>query len=422
MAFWGQIQNYMMRGCLNILIVAMVKTNNTGTADIAKTEEGVGDQGLDWDELDRGLILSAFGYGYITTQIIGGRLAEIYGFKCVYGLGIGLTGVLTLFAPFVAMYSYWGFFALRVVMGICEGVSFPSLYALVSRWVPVEERSRFIARAFFGTNVGTLIMFPLCGLMSDWLGWESAFIIIGSLTIVWLICWCYFVFDTPEVHPRISGVEREFLTTSIRETTNLEESLPVPWKDIFTSPAFLSMACTDFCNCLGIYTFFTNGPTYLKFMFGYSMTANGFISAFPMLMRYIGGLCWSQLSDFLLVRQVFRVVTIRRIFNSISQVIPAVGLFILAYFPPDPALFIWLQGSIFFFNGALSSGKFKLMMSFIYIFLIYLYFKGHFASSVDLAPNFSGTVFGISNTFSGGATGFIVPTVIGMYSSASLNI
>ena len=116
------------------------------------------------------------------------------------------------------------------------------------------------------------------------------------------------------------------------------------------------MAATDFCNCLGMFTFYTNGPAYLKFMFGYSMTANGFLSAFPMLMRYIGGLFWSQLSDFLLTREFFRVVTIRRVFNTISQVIPAIGLVVLAYYPPDPTLFVWMQGTIYFFNGALSSG------------------------------------------------------------------
>ena len=47
----------------------------------------------------------------------------------------------------------------------------------------------------------------------------------------------------------------------------------------------------------------------------------------------------------------------------------------------------------FFFNGALSSG--------------------HFASYLDLSPNFSGTIFGVSNTFSGGGTGFVVPLIIG---------
>merc|ERR1712150_192776 len=46
-----------------------------------------------------------------------------------------------------------------------------------------------------------------------------------------------------------------------------------------------------------------------------------------------------------------------------------------------------------FFNGAISAG--------------------HFSSHVDLAPNFAGTLFGISNTFSGGVVGFVVPSVIG---------
>ena len=38
---------------------------------------------------------------------------------------------------------------------------------------------------------------------------------------------------------------------------------------------------------------------------------------------------------------------------------------------------------------------------------------GNFSSHLDLAPNFAGTLMGISNTFAGGVTGFVVPTVIG---------
>ena len=46
-----------------------------------------------------------------------------------------------------------------------------------------------------------------------------------------------------------------------------------------------------------------------------------------------------------------------------------------------------------FFNGAFSAGN--------------------FSNHLDLAPNFAGTLMGISNTLAGGATGFVVPTVIG---------
>ena len=43
-----------------------------------------------------------YSWGYITTQLIGGRLAEVYGFKIVYGLGISIPGLLMLLHPIAA--------------------------------------------------------------------------------------------------------------------------------------------------------------------------------------------------------------------------------------------------------------------------------------------------------------------------------
>ena len=36
------------------------------------------DKTYDWSPSLQGIILASFGYGYITTQIIGGRLAEYF--------------------------------------------------------------------------------------------------------------------------------------------------------------------------------------------------------------------------------------------------------------------------------------------------------------------------------------------------------
>ena len=46
-----------------------------------------------------------------------------------------------------------------------------------------------------------------------------------------------------------------------------------------------------------------------------------------------------------------------------------------------------------FFNGALSSG--------------------HFSSPSDLAPNYAGTIFGMSNTMSGGLTAYLTAVGVG---------
>ena len=135
---------------------------------------------LDWTEMDKGMVISGFSYGYSTTQILGGRLAELYGFKRVFGIALTLCAFLTLASPFVAKQGVWYFIVLRALMGVLEGVSFPSLHAMTARWIPKASRTNFIARSYFGTTLGLVITFPLCGFLIDSFGWESAFYVIGE--------------------------------------------------------------------------------------------------------------------------------------------------------------------------------------------------------------------------------------------------
>ena len=78
---------------------------------------------------------------------------------------------------------------------------------MVARWVPLPERGRFISRCFLGTNFGTMITFPLCGVIVANMGWEAAFYVIGAISMVWFVFWMLLVFDGPECHPRIEPEE-----------------------------------------------------------------------------------------------------------------------------------------------------------------------------------------------------------------------
>merc|ERR1712218_85964 len=88
---------------------------------------------------------------------------------------------------------------------------------------------------------------------------------------------------------------------------------------------------------------------------------------------------------------------VRRLFNSIALVPPAIVLMMIGFATEGLECNTTYVVALFclgmFFNGAFSAG--------------------HFSSHLDLAPNFAGTLMGISNTFAGGVTGFVVPTVIG---------
>ena len=75
---------------------------------------------FNWDEEEQGIILGAFFYGYILTQIPGGFLAEKYGGKWLFGCGTFVTAVLTLLTPVAAKAGTGVFIAVRVLEGIGE--------------------------------------------------------------------------------------------------------------------------------------------------------------------------------------------------------------------------------------------------------------------------------------------------------------
>lgn len=50
----------------------------------------------------------------------------------------------------------------------------------------------------------------LSGLLTDAFGWEVIFYVLGTLIVVWFVCWSFLGFKDPESHPRISEASLEF--------------------------------------------------------------------------------------------------------------------------------------------------------------------------------------------------------------------
>ena len=135
----------------------------------------------------------------------------------------------------------------------------------------------------------------------------------------------------------------------------------------------------------------------MKTVQGLDIKKNGLLSALPFLLRYFGGIILCRIADYLVSRKLLSTTNVRRIFNSIALIPPAIALIMIAFatggLECDTTYVIVILCVGMFFNGAFSAGN--------------------FSSHLDLAPNFAGTLMGISNTFAGGVTGFVVPTVIG---------
>ncbi|XP_042874675.1 putative inorganic phosphate cotransporter [Penaeus japonicus] len=121
---------------------------------------------------------------------------------------------------------------------------------------------------------------------------------------------------------------------------------------------------------------------------------NGAVSAIPFLLRYVGALTWGFLGDWLIKKGHLSITTCRKIFSVIGT---AVGTC----------------------NNDHRSSKFWLAdwKAILSLICLALFFNGAVTASIlvnhtDIAPNFSGTLFGIANTFCSFG-GFTVPMVVG---------
>jgi len=76
---------------------------------------------FNWDEKTQGLVLGAFFYGYTTTQVMAGTLAQRVGGKLLMLFGVFWTAFLTLLTPILTtLGGFWAIFFVRLLEGMGE--------------------------------------------------------------------------------------------------------------------------------------------------------------------------------------------------------------------------------------------------------------------------------------------------------------
>lgn len=410
MAWLGFINLYMVRINLSVIIVAMVSRNATvnrrapclslfnntqgletdDRLQLTENEEGE----MNWDETIQGFVMGSFFYGYAVSQIIGGRVSELYGTKWVFGGCIFSGGISALLSPIAARAHYGVFIALRIIQGICQGVSWPSMHACIARWIPPLERPRFIAVVYFAAALSTSFTLPLCGVIIAAHGWAAAFYVTGALSLAWCALWFAFMHDSPRQHPRITSEELKYIEDALHEHgSNTDRSLKLPVRSIFTSLPVWAIILASVGNTWGLAVFIAQLPTYMKNVLGFSIKQNGFLSALPFLLRYVGAILWSSLGDWLTTHRYLSIRASRRLFSVLALWGPAVMVLGVSFAGCNWQATVALICLSFFCNGAVTASI--------------------IVNHTDIAPNFSGTLLGIDNTFAS-IVSFVAPVVVGV--------
>lgn len=407
--FWGFFLLYALRVNLSVAIVAMV--NGTAVLAAGSTARGADCPAPDgslynatadpetaggefnWDERTQGAVLGSFFYGYVLTQVPGGRLADRFGAKRLLGAGILVTSLLTLLTPFAAHISPVTLMVLRFGEGISEGVVFPSSLALLSHWSPAHERSRLVSLNTVGTAVGTVVTLPLTAQLcaSTW-GWPGIFYLLGVLGCVWFLLWMYLVYEWPEMHPGISSRELQHIQRYRGSSCAAQQPHGVPWARLLTSRSVWALGVTMFCGNWGFYLLLIDLPNYLRGVLHRPIGSNGYENAAVHIAGAVSMLLCAPIADLLRKRQIISVTVIRKLFQTIGLLGPALCLSLVPLVGCDAraALLCLISGMA------------------LYGFTV----GGQSPLALDIAPDFAGTVMGIVNCM-GNLSGMLAPLVTG---------
>ncbi|KAJ9539248.1 hypothetical protein OSB04_031981 [Centaurea solstitialis] len=365
--------------CFSAFLLCNMDRVNMSIAILPMSKE------FNWNSATVGLIQSSFFWGYLLTQIVGGIWADKIGGKQV--LVLELSGVLT---PIAAKIGLPFLLVMRAFMGIGEGVAMPAMNNILSKWIPVSERSRSLALVYSGMYLGSVIGLGVSPVLIQKFGWPSVFYSFGSLGSVWFALWLSKAHSSPEDDPELSAEEKKYiLGGSIAE----EPVTTIPWKLILSKAPVWALIVSHFCHNWGTFILLTWMPTYYNQVLKFNLTESGLLCVLPWLTMAVFANIGGWIADTLISRGL-SITTVRKIMQSIGFLGPAFFLTQLSRVK-TPAMAVLCM--------ACSQGSDAFSQS------------GLYSNHQDIGPRYAGVLLGLSNTagvlagvFGTAATGYIL--------------
>ena len=335
-----------------------------------------------WSPTVQGAVMSAFFLGYVTLQIPAGYLSDRFGGKWVLGLGVLFWSLFTLLTPASAALGITVLLACRFLMGVAEAVTWPSIYSLYSRWVHPDRRASAVGLMNSGISGGSVIAL-ICTpwLISVW-SWQGAFYLYGLLGILWFAVWAPLArsrpadktdWDTPDAAPAAAEAGPAADQNDVSAQT-VYPRLTV--RGMLRSRAVWAIAIAHICINWSLYLVLSWFPTFVNRELGADLQLAGFLALAPTIVSLVMAPLAGRLFDRLVAEGRDRL-TVRRIMQSLAFV--GITAAMMAITLTDSLI---LSVTVITLSNALTA-----------------FSIGGFATNhLDIAPNQSGLLMGVTNT------------------------
>ena len=329
-----------------------------------------------------GWVQSAFILSYGLMQIPMGALGDRYGHRRILALIVLWWSLFTAFTGLAGGLA--SLLVIRFMFGIGEAGSSPCSTGVISRWFDKDEVGKAQGYVWAASRMGgALTPFVVIPVMM-WVGWRSAFYLLGALGIVWAVVW-YWYYRNP------SGASASSATSSTSSTSVTSQSggPSIDWGLLLRSRQMWLLCGMYFFYAFGSWFFFSWFPTFMELGRGFDKSELTYAVAVPFIMSMIGNIAGGHLTDRL--SRKYGIKTGRKALGSTSLALSAVCMFLAAFIPGKMAVFIFLS---------LCFGIFDLML------------PSAWALCIDLGKQHAGTLSGAMNT-AGNIGGFCCGILFG---------
>ncbi|KAJ0036957.1 hypothetical protein NQD34_005634 [Periophthalmus magnuspinnatus] len=379
-----------------------------------------------WTKIDTGVVLGGFFWGYCITQILGGYVSDKIGGERVLLMSAASWGVITAGTPLMARLCSRTLFLMttaRFLMGLLQGVFFPSLASLCSHRVVKAERGFLMSILHSGTYLGyvfkyvlkcvfvsfksltplfslrrrTLVAGGLGSVMLQSYGWEYLFYCIGFSSGLWALLIWYFL---------VKG--RFYLTHGIPKQKHVENGRPhskTRWLSFIKKPPVWSMMIAHTCAASTFYTLLSWLPTYFEESF--PNAKGGVYNTVPWIAAIPASLVGGWVSDFLITKDLIcSGFSVSLFLCFLMFQVVAMGIPVLFILPMSNA--VSLSTAVTLTTVAIgattfSSGYEPNINSDVFLYLVpvaadvtCLFFSGVAVNVQDLAPSCAGALYGQS--------------------------
>lgn len=246
-------------------------------APMLRKELGVGNN-------EYATITQAFLIAYTVSFLLGGLVIDRLGVR--RALAIALTWWSIACALHAFANSPMELALCRMLLGLAYPAAFLSAARAVSEWYPPQERGFVYGLYISGATFGAIVAYPMVTWMSMVWNWRAPFLLTGIAGLVLVGAWLL-IYYSPEAHPWVTAVEREYVT---RDRPSVEVGTASPLPALVRSRVFWAVGLGRFIadNTWMFYALWLS--KFLAEGNGLPMATVGAVGWIPFLFADIGGI------------------------------------------------------------------------------------------------------------------------------------